>query len=192
LWEIQALLKMRPVAGNLELGYLFLEKVETLFQNQFSREEVSKSINNLRSNTIKNLSQLTSPGEDIKSGVGGIRDIEFLVQGLQLIHVKKYSELICGNTLAALQGLEKVGILTEDTVKQLTEDYLFLRKIEHFLQIYDDRQIHSLPQTDSNLNALAKRILGIDANQYTFMARLKMCQSRVRKAYEAYMVSQTG
>ncbi len=187
LWELQALLKMRPVAGNLKLGKMFLEKIQPLLLQEFKPDKVVKSIEKMRSKAIKQLSKKIKTGDDIKTGLGGIRDIEFLVQGLQLMHLHEYPELLSSNSLKALKLLKKTGLLPESISDQLSDDYIFLRRVEHVLQIYEDRQTHSLPQGQADLNALAKRILGKDADHDTFNEKLKFCQARVRKAYKKYL-----
>jgi glutamate-ammonia-ligase adenylyltransferase len=189
LWEIQALLKIRPVAGNLNLGNIFIDKISSLLFQEFKPAEVVSSIENMRDQAVKLVSKKGGACEDVKSGLGGIRDIEFLVQGLQLIHMRKNHELLNGNTLMALNDLHKTGILTENVFTQITEDYIFLRKVEHVLQIYEDRQTHSIPQNEAAIKALAKRILGKDANHDIFFEKLKSCQSRVRKAYDQFLTA---
>ena len=87
---------------------------------------------------------------DVKSGFGGLRDVEFLVQGLQLIHGRRIPSLLEGNTLNALEPLEKENVLPEPVVRGLGEDYLFLRQIEHCLLIFEDRQIDAIPTTRRN------------------------------------------
>ena len=100
---------------------------------------------------------------DIKTGLGGLRDVEFLAQGLQLVHAHENPGLLCGGTLPALKALSAAGILSTETADQLSVDYIFLRRVEHFLQIYEDRQTHSLPRDPSQLRALARLMLGSGA-----------------------------
>jgi glutamate-ammonia-ligase adenylyltransferase len=97
LWEIQAALKIRPIAGNRQLGYTFLEQIESILTNRRSREEIVQSIEKMRTAAIKKISPVGST--DVKSGVGGLRDVEFLVQGLLLLHAPDIPALLEGNTL---------------------------------------------------------------------------------------------
>ena len=122
-------------------------------------------------------------GTDIKTGLGGIRDVEFLVQGLQLIHAPEHPELPQGNTLKALGALVQAGIMDRALADELKDDYLFLRRIEHCLQILEDQQIHALPRDPAHLTALARRVLGVDGDRDTFQQRLAECQERVHQAY---------
>jgi glutamate-ammonia-ligase adenylyltransferase len=90
--------------------------------------------------------------------------------------------------LKALERLGYAGLLPELVVAQLKEDYLFLRRIEHYLQILEDRQIHTLPKTHDELAALAKRVMGIDGNTNQFMEQLAGCLRRVRNAYVSHLL----
>ncbi|MDY6934878.1 MAG: glutamate-ammonia-ligase adenylyltransferase [Spirochaetota bacterium] len=188
LWEIQALLKLRPVAGNLPVGYKFIDKVKEIYNNRITHKSVIESIRRLRSLAVKENSSRILSGIDIKNGIGGIRDIEFLVQGLQLINLPSNSGLLEANTLKALTVLKKINILNQDVVKSLREEYIFLRKVEHYLQLYEDRQVHSLPADPVKLEALAKSMLGIDAKAPQFMSKLKDYQHRIREAYDRYLI----
>jgi glutamate-ammonia-ligase adenylyltransferase len=123
----------------------------------------------------------------VKSGSGGLRDIEFLVQGLQLLHAVEHPELVEGNTLKALEALHQARLLSDSASAQLSEDYIFLRRVEHYLQILEDQQIHALPEDASALGALAKRMLGVTAGAEEFLRRLQECQERVRRTYSAWL-----
>ncbi|MFH1968688.1 MAG: glutamate-ammonia-ligase adenylyltransferase [Verrucomicrobiota bacterium] len=224
LWEIQALLKARPVAGNAALGAAFLEHVRPIFMQPRPATTIVLSIETLRETAIgktdraksaaslsrvmrdlsgqrqglpANLSAgalakmeaLAQAGTDVKSGLGGIRDIEFLVQGLQLIHAPRQSELLDGNTLSALERLKTCGLLPEEVVGQLQADYTFLRRVEHILQIFEDRQIHAVPKSGDARAALARRVLGPDSTADRLMAELDTCQRRVRRIYTQYFLA---
>jgi glutamate-ammonia-ligase adenylyltransferase len=188
LWEIQAALKIRPVAGNLELGDTFIEQLVPTLRQRRSREDVVHSIEKMRTAAIQKIS-LTGD-IDVKSGVGGLRDVEFLAQGLQLLHAVDHSELLQGNTLIALERLEQAEIISPQLTNQLREDYLFLRRVEHYLQILEDRQIHALPKDPAELDALAKRMLGIESNGSHFMEEVESCSKRVRAAYIEHLLEE--
>ena len=126
--------------------------------------------------------------KNIKTGIGGIRDAEFMVQGLQLIHAAGNPSLLTGNTLVALGALSRAGIVPEELASQLAEDYIFLRKVEHYLQILEDRQTSVLPRNRDELAALARRMLGIDSDVDQFSQRLEECRERVRNAYVRYLL----
>jgi glutamate-ammonia-ligase adenylyltransferase len=189
LWEIQAALKMRPVAGNLRLGYSFLEKIRPVLLRDWKREGVARSIVKMRTVGMKTRSVST---QDVKSGMGGLRDVEFLVQGLQLIHGAKIPSLLEGNTLNALELLGKENVLPESVAGSLKEDYLFLRRAEHCLQILEDRQIHAIPKDRRELKALARRLLGPEGNEDRFMEKLNGCLLRIHETYTKYLMDRKG
>ena len=189
LWEVQAALRMRPVAGNLRLGYSFLERIRPVLLQGWKREEIARSIEKMRTLGVKTHSSETP---DVKSGMGGLRDVEFLVQGLQLIYGRRIPSLLEGNTLNALELLGKENVLPEPVVRGLKEDYLFLRRIEHCLQILEDRQIHAIPKDKKELKALARRLLGPDATVDQFMEKLSGCLQRIHDAYTRYLIEQVG
>jgi glutamate-ammonia-ligase adenylyltransferase len=192
LWEIQALLKLRPVAGNVALGDEFLDQVRPLLTKRRDPAEVVASVRHMRQAAIQSrVSRLVS-SVDVKSGLGGLRDVEFLVQGLQLIHAGERPGLIEGNTVAGLRSLSEAGIVPEDVAEHLARDYLFLRRVEHLLQIMEDRQIHVLPREPAELSALAKRVLGVPSTADTFMASLNECQKRIRQAYTTRLLGLGG
>jgi len=192
LWEIQAALKMRPVAGNLRLGWAFLEELKPLFLQPRSPVEIVKSIRRMRSAALKTSSQGPGATVDVKTGLGGLRDVEFLIQGLQLIHAPTHPGILGANTLIAMEALCEAGILPEEAARQLKEDYLFLRRIEHYLQIMEDRQVHVLPRDPADLGALARRILGVNANGEQFMTLLNERITRVRDAYRHHLPGLQG
>ena len=184
LWEIQAAIKMRPVAGNLRLGYDFIERLNMILQRPRNRNQIAESIEKMRNFAIQTYSRPLTGVLDIKSGIGGIRDVEFMIQGLQLIYAGQKRIAFEGNTMLAIESLCEAGILPEDTADQLKEDYIFLRRTEHCLQLLEDRQVHSIPGDQDELSALAKRMLGVEASTDQFMDHLNSCLKRVRGFYE--------
>ena len=188
-WEVQALLRLRPVAGSRELGDELLARARRAFA-RFGADPATRgarvfaTIERLRELAVveHGRSQLRR-GQDIKSGVGGIRDIEFLVQGLQIQYLGRHPELICGNTVTAIERLQQLAILTPDGAGLLREDYLFLRGLEHYLQVFEDRQVHVLPSSPATLGALARRMLGTGAGSAEFQRAVTAVTERVRATY---------
>ena len=188
-WEVQALLRMRPVAGNRAAGEALLAEA----RGAFARFGDDAAVRGARAfATIERLRDLAVAehgqrrlrrGQDIKSGAGGIRDVEFLVQGLQLQHLHRHPELICGNTVTALERLQRVGVLSSGSVDLLREDYLLLRNLEHYLQVFEDRQVHVLPSSPDALATLARRMLGAGATAEQFRELLTTVTGRVRATY---------
>ena len=190
LWEIQAALKMRPIAGTISLGYRFLEMIQSAFLKKRNRPSIVSSIEKMRRGAIKAPSGRQRTGSDVKSGIGGIRDVEFLVQGLQLINLPEDPSLLHPNTLIALELLREAGIIPGKAALSLKEAYLFLREVEHYLQILEDRQVHAVPIERGELTALAKRVLGIDGNAEAFSEKLNSCLFEVRSAYSTFLLEE--
>lgn len=188
LWELQAALKMRSIAGNLHLGHRFLEKIEQVLRTPREIKDIAASIERMRDESIRASARGLGSTINIKTGAGGLRDVEFLVQGLQLVHAHENHSLLQGNTLLALEALGEGKFLPVKTVEELKRDYLFLRKVEHYLQILEDRQIHALPKDEKEVDFLARRILGVDRDRTHFLYELNQCNRRIRRAYETYLV----
>ncbi|MDI6774559.1 MAG: glutamate-ammonia-ligase adenylyltransferase [Verrucomicrobiota bacterium] len=188
LWEIQALLKARPIAGNLSVGRRFLESIRPLIAQPRPKEEVARSIHAMRRMAVRQADARGGP-IDVKTGLGGIRDIEFLVQGLQLANLAANPDLFTGNTLTALESLERARLLAPEPADRLRQGYLLLRRIEHCLQLFENRQVHALPADPRQLQALARRVLGPAHTARDFMDTLRDTQTRVRAAYEEFIAS---
>lgn len=188
LWEIQAALKMRPIAGNLQIGYAFLKQIQPQLTQRRSRQDIVRSIEHMRHIAIKSTTASRVRGRDVKAGMGGLRDVEFMVQGLQLLHGPKNHHVLTANTLTALDRLRDADILPDTIATQLRQDYLFLRRVEHHLQILEDRQVHALPKAPKELAALAKRVLGIDSTATAFAQALEDAFERIRHAYTSYLL----
>lgn len=188
-WEVQALLKLGPVAGKAVLAYRFLEEVKDTMTSLDSRE-VRESIHRLREASIREKEKGLARGFDVKNGRGGIRDIEFLVQGLQLARAGEHPDLVTGNTLQALAILEATGVLPSREVEELRDDYRFLRRVEHFLQLFEDRQTHTLPGDGASLTALARRVYGTGREPAGFMEEIDSRRERVRRYYRRYIMDE--
>jgi len=199
LWEFQALIKLKPVAGNLSLGEIFLDRVRDPFIQKWDPPRVRSSIARMRDLALKEHTSRLGDRIDVKNSKGGIRDIEFRVQGLQLIHSAEYPQLLKGNTLRSLALLREQGIISESDLHQVSGDYRFLRRIEHYLQISEDRQLHTLPDSLQQREKLAwflsdalaevgKKPQGTARfRAEEFFATLQQVMIRVRTAYEEFL-----
>jgi len=185
LWELQALLKARPLAGSFWLGFELLENLEPLM-SQIDTVKIQKSIVHLRKIAVKK-SRIQNK-LDIKNGEGGLRDIEFLVQALQLKELRQHRSLFKRATVPALTELMRCDILTQAQGNELRENYVLLRRIEHFLQILEDQQTHSLPLDKSELDILAKKLLGKKANFEQLLANLKQRMIRNRELFNSFLL----
>ena len=156
-WERQAYIKARPVAGDLELGKQFLTQLTPwIYRRYLSRADIS-GIKALK-RRIEQTARGDDQSRDVKVGHGGIRDIEFVIQFLQLLNGGDLPQLRTGNTLEAMTELEQCGCLTNQERVLLGENYNFLRKLEHRLQIFFDLQTHMMPAEPAELRKLALRM----------------------------------
>ena len=157
-WERQALVKARPIAGDLALGKEFLEQLEPWIYRQYlSRADIT-GIKALKRRIEQRTHREGADALNVKTGHGGIRDIEFVIQFLQLLNGGDLPDLRTGNTLEAIMRLERCGCLTDRERTILEENYAFLRKIEHRLQIMFDLQTHLLPHDPDELRKVAIRL----------------------------------
>ena len=183
LWERQAMLRGRPIAGDRDVGADFLAQVQRLLFTA-GPEVVRADVHAMKQRTEAQLRETGQTWGEVKLGEGSIRDIEFVVQYLQLAHGGQRPELRSGNTLEALTRLAERGLLTADDHRVLTEGYVFLRTVEHYLQILDYRQTHRLPTEAGDLCYLAQRLgfTGADAGQ-RFVTRYGQHSAAVRAVY---------
>ncbi len=159
-WELQMLIKARVAAGDQETGRELLDSVEPLIYSttlDFSaveavsatRERISEKLNRRR---------LGKSAFDVKLAPGGIRDIEFLAQCLQRLHGGRAPWVRHGGTMLALARLNDKDLLSAAEYGRLVSAYRFLRNLEHRLQFADDRQTHTLPSSERDLDLLAQRM----------------------------------
>lgn len=157
-WERQAFIKARPVAGDLDLGERFLAELEPwVYRRYLSLADIAGVKAMKRRIERRSLSE-GDDASNVKTGHGGIRDIEFVLQFLQLLNGGALPEVRTGNTFEAIERLERAGCLTPQERNHLEENYEFLRKVEHRLQIVFDMQTHTLPSDRSELRKLAVRM----------------------------------
>jgi glutamate-ammonia-ligase adenylyltransferase len=183
LWELQALLKARPVAGNRELGRELLGRLRAFLTAPHDPRQIAASVRHLRAKASHTHAR---PGRiDLKTGPGGIRDAEFLVQALQLAHAQRLPELLHPGTLEAIAALIETSILSRSEGEDLREGYTFLRRIEHFLQLLEDRQTHSLPEAPAQQDALARRVLGPGRDGGDLLAAVHRVTERTAALFDA-------
>jgi len=157
-WERQALIKLRPVAGDLELGEEFLRAIEPFVYRKYLSFAEINEIKSIKRRIEQKANQAGSSDIDVKTGHGGIRDIEFTIQFLQLLNGGDLPEVRQRNTLLAMQALERAGCLTDQECQILDDAYRFLRRTEHRLQLLFDLQTHRLPSGEEELRKLALRM----------------------------------
>ncbi|MBV9122966.1 MAG: bifunctional [glutamate--ammonia ligase]-adenylyl-L-tyrosine phosphorylase/[glutamate--ammonia-ligase] adenylyltransferase, partial [Planctomycetes bacterium] len=157
-WERQALIKLRPVAGDLKLGEEFLQAVESFVYRKYLSFAEINEIKAIKRRIEQKTGQAGARETDVKTGHGGIRDVEFTIQFLQLLNGGDLPEVRQRNTLLAMQALERVGCLTAQEAHILGDAYRFLRKTEHRLQLLFDLQTHRLPEGEEELRKLSLRM----------------------------------
>lgn len=146
-WEFQALLKARPMAGDLELGQRYVDALAPLVWDVSQRESFVDDVQAMRRRVLDNVPEEMRQRE-LKLGQGGLRDVEFAVQLLQLVHGRYDSSLRERNTVAALKALTDGGYVGREDSRLLVEAYEFLRLLEHRLQLQRFRRTHTLPAAD--------------------------------------------
>ncbi len=157
-WERQALIKARSAAGNADLGRRFLEMVRPLVFPERANPYLPLEIAAMKDRIDAQLARTGRSESDIKLGRGGIREIEFAVQALQLIHGGRDPWLQQGNTLLALHRLADRGLVGETEHSSIAGAYVFLRHLEHRLQLGQDRQTATLPSRADEWDRLARRM----------------------------------
>ncbi len=193
LWEKQAMLKARYVAGDEGLANEFLLRARPLIFNN-PPEMVRSEVHAMKQRTEAYLRQKGRGWGEVKLGAGTIRDIEFVIQYLQLIHGGNQPEIRSRNTLRALPRLLEYRLLPLEEYRVLMEGYTFFRTVEHHLQMMDYRQTYTLPNQPDELNSLARRLgfegkpNGVQAGEL-FLQRYQRHAAAVRSVYLKYLES---
>jgi glutamate-ammonia-ligase adenylyltransferase len=180
LWERQALAKARVVAGDAALGAEFMKVAHGWV---YGASLTPTEIGEIRA--MRRRIETERTNQELKTGVGGLMDVEFLIQTLQLQHGHAHRSLRTAHTLAALNRLTALGLVEEADAVQLRHHYLFLRRIELTLRRADNVSIARLPTDEHEQLALAKR-LGL-ADGKTFLDKYHRTTERVRALYERLM-----
>jgi glutamate-ammonia-ligase adenylyltransferase len=158
-WEFQALLKARPVAGDEELGAAFLVAAhQRVWSRVFDADDL-RAVRAMKARAEDELARRHLTEREIKRGRGGIRDVEFAVQLLQLVHGRQDTGIRSANTLTALAQLAGAGYVGADDAEALDRAYRFLRAVEHRLQLVDEQQVHAVPTDHAAVTRLA-RVMG--------------------------------
>ncbi|WP_406015138.1 bifunctional [glutamine synthetase] adenylyltransferase/[glutamine synthetase]-adenylyl-L-tyrosine phosphorylase [Streptomyces sp. NBC_00984] len=182
-WEFQALLKARPVAGDPELGAEYVEAVSPLVWQAADRENFVPDVQKMRRRVVDNI-PADRVDREIKLGPGGLRDVEFAVQLLQLVHGRSDATLRSGTTLEALRALAEGGYVGRVDAAQLDDAYRFLRAMEHRIQLYRLRRTHLVPEDAPDLRRLG-RSLGMRTDPITELNQAwKRHASVVRRLHE--------
>lgn len=154
-WEFQALLKARAVAGDPDLGAQYIEAISPLVWQAAERENFVADVQKMRRRVVDNI-PAAQVHRELKLGPGGLRDVEFAVQLLQLVHGRSDHTLHSGTTLDALHALAAGGYVGRTDAAQLHDAYRFLRTMEHRIQLYRLRRTHLVPEDEHDLRRLGR------------------------------------
>jgi glutamate-ammonia-ligase adenylyltransferase len=158
LWERQAYLRVRPIAGDLNIAEPLMASLSELVYRPTSAESLAANITTMRHRMEIELTKEKTGEHHVKLGSGGIVDIEFIVQFLQLAYGSTRSALRVGNTLKALEAARSAGLLADPDVAHLCDSYRFLRTVQNSLRIVADLETSVLPNDPSRLDRLARRL----------------------------------
>ncbi|UGQ09945.1 bifunctional [glutamine synthetase] adenylyltransferase/[glutamine synthetase]-adenylyl-L-tyrosine phosphorylase [Yinghuangia sp. ASG 101] len=182
-WEFQALLKARPVAGDSTLGNRYTESIAPLVWTAAQRDNFVPDVQAMRRRVVDSIPHAEVERE-LKLGPGGLRDIEFAVQLLQLVHGRADASLRSGSTLEALSALSAEGYVGRADGASLDEAYRFLRLLEHRVQLHRLRRTHLLPTDTADLRRLG-RSTGFRANPVGELeAAWRRTRHEVRRLHE--------
>src|SRR5436189_296114 len=173
-WERLALIKARGIAGSRELAYEFLRQHQPFIYPKSTTPDLLDEIANIKRRIERDLVGPDKLERDVKLGIGGIREIEFIVQALQLIHGAHHPFLQEPSMLKALRALRQLDLLPRDEVLTLDKTYRFLRRVEHRLQIEAEQQIHTVPQEPEVLQQLSRSLRFSSAEDFTAALRERM------------------
>ena len=165
VWERLALLKAWPIAGSQEVGRSFIKMVRPFVLAPSSKRPdveqglaIVEEVRSVKERIDAKMAERGQEQRNVKLGVGGIREIEFLVQTIQVLAGRRLPGILSRGTLGSLVQLQKAGILSGTQQADLTHAYQFLRDVEHKLQMVHDLQTHALPDQQKELERCAIRM----------------------------------
>jgi [glutamine synthetase] adenylyltransferase / [glutamine synthetase]-adenylyl-L-tyrosine phosphorylase len=187
-WERLALLKAYPVAGDIRLGRRFLGMVAPfVYERPFGLEALN-DLRVMKQKIDRKISASRERGRNVKLGFGGIREVELIVQALQVSFGSRSREICERSTLRALAALCARSLISDDERIKLTEAYIFLRDVENKLQMVNDSQTHSIPVMAGELNALSRMLGYCDDDQTSasdqFLRDYRLHTNRVNSIFE--------
>lgn len=186
-WERAALLRLRPI---VDKGGVADEVRRRLRPFVFPRVHDLSAVDDLAAMKHRVTAAATQDGFDVKRGHGGIREVEFVGQALQLLHGGRMPEIRSGSTVEVLAILEETGLLPHRMAKELTESYEFLRRLEHALQYWEDRQTQVLPASGPGRARVVAALLEAAADTFRgqlFDVVLEEHRARVHRVFTAML-----
>ncbi len=182
-WERMALIRARPVAGDPDLGNAFLEMIRPFV---WKRSMDFIEIEEIR--RLKKQIDSTFDENDIKRGYGGIREAEFFVQTFQILYGGDHDDMKTFRMSGAINALKQMKIVPDDELVTIWENYLYMRRVEHYLQMKEDLQTHTLPSSDKDVEVLAKA-MGFQEKS-GFLADLTLKRMQVKNMYNSLLGTQ--
>ncbi|HEX2177646.1 MAG TPA: bifunctional [glutamine synthetase] adenylyltransferase/[glutamine synthetase]-adenylyl-L-tyrosine phosphorylase [Nocardioidaceae bacterium] len=182
-WEFQALLKARPVAGDRGLAGEYVDAVSDMVWHAAERPNFVEDVQSMRRRVVDQIPN-DRVDRQIKLGPGGLRDIEFAVQLLQLVHGRGDDSLRSGTTLVALEALTRGGYVGREDGASLAAAYRFLRSLEHRLQLAHLRRTHVVPESVEELRALGRSLGYLNDSTKNLYDAWKRHAREVRRLHE--------
>ncbi|MGO1392886.1 bifunctional [glutamine synthetase] adenylyltransferase/[glutamine synthetase]-adenylyl-L-tyrosine phosphorylase [Agrococcus casei] len=180
-WEFQALLKARHVAGDAELGAEYEAAIAPFVWNSSARDGFVESVHRMRERVTEHIAS-DEAARQLKLGPGGLRDIEFTVQLLQLVHGATDDGIRHRGTLPALSALSEGGYIGRSDATEFAEHYRFLRLLEHRLQLWRMSRTHLMPEEQEDLRRLARAAGASSADR--LMERWQTVKRDVRELHQ--------
>jgi glutamate-ammonia-ligase adenylyltransferase len=186
-WERLALIKARGIAGSRELAYEFLRQHQPFIYPRSPTRDLLDEIASVKKRIERDIVGADNLERDVKLGRGGIRDIEFIVQTLQLIHGARHPFLQESSMLKALRALRQLDLLPREDVLTCDNTYRFLRRVEHRLQIEAEQQTHTVPRDPQALRRLALSLRFSSGEE--FSSALQQRMRAVRPIFQRIVAS---
>lgn len=191
-WERQALLRARWVAGDPDVGKRFLDTMRPFTYRKYIDEvtiqETLRGVHDLRKRMITRHPTPEDAARDVKNGPGGLRDVEFILQTVQVLYGGQYPEIRVTNSLKTLQRIYESGLLSTGDYNTLREAYLFLRLVEHRLQMFEELQTFMIPADPRHVERLG-RSLGFP-NAQEFRKAYNKHRQAVRRMYDGIFIDE--
>jgi len=181
-WEFQALLKARPIAGDQALGADYIARIWPKVWESTVRENFVESVQKMRQRVTDHI-PISEVDAQIKLGPGGLRDIEFTVQLLQLVHGRNDESIRVRDTLGALEALSNGSYIGRDDAERFSAHYRFLRLLEHRIQLSAMRRTHLMP-TDERARRAIARAVSLDLTAEQLISRWEKVKLEVRDLHQ--------
>ncbi len=182
-WEFQALLKARPVAGDVEVGAAYCDAVQPMVWQASTRDHFVDDVQAMRRRVEEHIPKAEADRQ-IKLGAGGLRDVEFSVQLLQLVHGRADESLRTATTLEGLAALSAGGYVGREDAAVLENAYRYLRALEHRIQLHRLRRTHLMPTSEDDLRRLGRSMGHRTAPGETVMEQWRARRREVRRLHE--------